>query len=48
MTQRETDAERQHMLHMVESALRAGRTEHEVREIVDEAVESDAEFDRAA
>jgi hypothetical protein len=48
MTQRETEAERQHMLLMVDSALRAGRTEDEVREIVDEAVEADAEIDRAA
>ena len=42
------EAEEQHLLLMVESAQRAGRSESEIGEIVDEAVEADTELDRAA
>jgi hypothetical protein len=42
------EAEQQHLLLMVESAQRAGRSESEIGAIVDEAVEADTELDRAA
>ena len=42
------EAEQQHMLLMVESAQRAGRSESEISEIVDDAVEADADLERAA
>ncbi|MGZ4289954.1 MAG: hypothetical protein ACXVQZ_04985 [Gaiellaceae bacterium] len=48
MTGREKEAEQQHMLLMVESAMRAGYSEREIGEIVDDAIESDATLDRAA
>ena len=42
------EAERRHMLLLVESAQRAGRSEKEIDKIVAAAVEADAELDRAA
>jgi len=44
--QQETDD--QHMLLMVEAAQRAGRSESEIAEIVDDALEADADLERAA
>jgi hypothetical protein len=44
----EQEAEQQHMLLMVESAQRAGRSEREIGEMVDDAVEADADLERAA
>jgi hypothetical protein len=38
----------QHMLLMVEAAQQAGHSESEINEIVDEAVEADADLERAA
>jgi hypothetical protein len=43
-----TEVERQHMLLLVESAQRAGYSEREIAEIVDDAVEADAEIEDAA
>ncbi len=48
MSGQEQEAEQQHMLLMVESAQRAGRSESEISEIVDDAVEADADLERAA
>jgi len=48
MTERDTEADRRHMLLLVESAQRAGSSECEVVQIVDDAIEADAEIDRAA
>jgi hypothetical protein len=48
MSERKTEAERQRMLHLVESAQRAGYSETEIVEIVDDAVEADAEIEDAA
>ncbi len=42
------EAELQHLLHMVESAQRAGRSESEIGEIIDDAIEADADLERAA
>jgi hypothetical protein len=42
------EAEQQHLLLMVESAQRAGRSESEISEIVDEAAETDADLEHAA
>jgi hypothetical protein len=42
------EAEEQHLLLLVESAQRAGLSEVEIGELVDEAVETDAELGRAA
>ena len=42
------EAEQQHLLLMVESAQRAGRSETEISAIVDEAVDAEPELDRAA
>jgi hypothetical protein len=42
------ELEQQHMLLMVESAQRAGRSEDEIAEIVDEAIEADGDLERAA
>ena len=43
-----TEADQQHMLLVVESAQRAGYSESEIAEIVDAAIEADAELERAA
>ena len=48
MAEHRTEIERQHMLLLVESAQRAGRSEREIVEIVDDAVEADAEIEGAA
>jgi hypothetical protein len=42
------ELEQQHMLLMVESAQRAGRSEDEIVEIVDDAIEADGDLERAA
>ena len=44
--QQETDD--QHMLLMVEAAQRAGRSESEIAKIVEDALEADADLERAA
>ncbi len=41
-------AELERLLHMVESAQRAGYTENEIVEVVEHALEADAQIDRAA
>jgi hypothetical protein len=48
MSGQRQETEQQHLLLMVESAQRAGRTESEIHELLDEAGEADAELDRAA
>ena len=48
MSGRETEADQQHMLLVVESAQRAGYSESEIGEIVEDAIEADAEVERAA
>ena len=48
MSGQQQEAERQHMLLMVETAQRAGRSESEIAEIVDDATEADADLARAA
>ena len=44
----EQEEREQHMMLMVEAAQRAGRTESEINEIVDNAVEADADLECAA
>jgi hypothetical protein len=48
MEEHETEVGRRHMLLLVESAQRAGCSEREIAEIVDDAVEADAEIENAA
>ena len=48
MSEQIDEAQEQHMLLMIESAQRAGRSEREISEIVDDAVRVDADLDRAA
>jgi hypothetical protein len=48
MSGHEHEAEKQHLLLMVESAQRAGLSEAEITKIVDDAREDDAARDRAA
>ena len=48
MSGQQQEAIEQHMLLMVETAQRAGHSEDEIAEIVDAAIEADAELDRAA
>lgn len=49
MSGQKHEAEQQHLLLMVESAQRAGRSESEILELLNEAAEADgAELDRAA
>jgi hypothetical protein len=48
MSEPKTDAERQRMLLLVETAQRAGYSEREIAEIVNDAVEADAEIREAA
>jgi hypothetical protein len=43
----DTESDRQHMLLVVESAQRAGYSETEIAETVEDAVEADAELERA-
>ena len=47
MSGQETEADQQHMLLVVESAQRAGYSESEIGEIVEDAIEADAELERA-
>lgn len=42
------EADQQHMLVMVEAAQRAGFSETEIGTIVDDALEADADLERAA
>ncbi len=44
----EQETDQQRMLHLVESAQRAGRSESEIRELVRDALEADAEREAAA
>ena len=48
MSGRELEADQQHMLLVVESAQRAGYSESEIGEIVEDAIEADAKLERAA
>ncbi|MDX6399570.1 MAG: hypothetical protein QOF27_176 [Gaiellaceae bacterium] len=48
MSGRDREADQQHMLLVVESAQRAGYSETEIGEIVEDAIEADAEVERAA
>ena len=48
MTGQQQETEQQHLLHMVETAQRAGSSEREITELVDDAVEADADLERAA
>jgi hypothetical protein len=48
MAEQAHEAEQQHLLLMVESAQRAGRSESEISEIVDEATGTNADLERAA
>ena len=48
MSGHEHEVELQHLLLMVESAQRAGLSEAEIEEVLDEAREDDAALDRAA
>ena len=48
MSGRENEAERQHLLHLVESAQRDGRSEREIAQIVNDAVDADVEIEDAA
>jgi hypothetical protein len=48
MSVHEHDGEKQHLLLMVESAQRAGRSEAEIEKILDDAREDDAALKRAA
>ena len=48
MSGQQQEAAEQHMLLMVETAQRAGRSESEIALIVDEALEADADLERAA
>jgi hypothetical protein len=48
MSGQREEAQEQHMLLLIESAQRAGRSEREISEIVDDAVQVDADTERAA
>ena len=48
MPEQEREADQQHMLLVVESAQRAGFSEREIAEIVKDAIDADAELERAA
>lgn len=48
MTGQANEARELHMLLLVESAQRVGRSEQEIAELVDDAVEADDKLDRAA
>ena len=48
MSLHEHEAEQQHLLQMVESAQRAGRSEAEIEKILDDAREDDAALEQAA
>jgi len=40
--------EHEHLLHLIEAAQRAGRSEDEIREIVEATLDEDAELEAAA
>ena len=44
----EHEAERQHLLLIVESAMRAGKSESEIARLIDEALAEDTALDEAA
>lgn len=48
MSDERQEAREQHMLLLVETAQRAGQSEREISELVNDAAEVDAEVDRAA
>ena len=48
MNRKTQESEQQHLLLIVESAQRAGCTENEIVELVEDAVEADADVERAA
>ena len=48
MSTRERETDQQRMLHLVESAQRAGYSESEIREMVQDALEADAEREAQA
>lgn len=48
MPEQERERDQHHMLLLVESAQRAGLSEQEIVEIVEDATEADAEHERAA
>ena len=48
MSGQQNETEQYRLLVIVENAVRAGHTESEIVEIVDAAVEADAELNRAA
>jgi hypothetical protein len=48
MPERERETDQQRMLLLVESAQRAGLSEREIVEIVEDAIKADAEHERAA
>jgi hypothetical protein len=48
MSRQTQEAERQHLLLIVDSAQRAGFSEEKIGELVAEAVESDTKHERAA
>ena len=48
MSTRKKDTDHQHMLHLVESAQRAGYSDSEIGEIVQDALDADAELETAA
>jgi hypothetical protein len=48
MTDQRKEAQAQHLLLMIESAQRAGRSEREIEKLVDDAVREDDDVERAA
>ena len=48
MSAREGETDQQHMLLVVEAAQRAGYSESEIAEIVEDAIDADAKLERAA
>jgi hypothetical protein len=48
MSEERQEAHEQHFLLLVETAQRAGRSEREISELVNDAVEVDAEVEHAA
>ena len=48
MTDQRKEAQAQHLLVLIESAQRAGRSEREIEKLVDDAVREDHDVERAA
>ncbi len=48
MSTQEKQSEQQHLLHLVESAQRAGYSEREIQELVEDALEADVQREAAA